>query len=92
MEMFLISAGVVRMVCVKIQTFCGFCCFSVPRVLHGARYGSTRGPIHMSELQCSGDEQSLLQCDFVSADNHHCGPEEEIGVICTGTLLVELQV
>ena len=46
-----------------------------------ARYGRTNGRINMNNVQCSGNEASLLECDYVGFtvfDSHN----EDAGVRC----------
>ena len=38
----------------------------------------------MDNVDCSGSENSLFDCDYDKDDN--CGPEEGAGVVCSGPL------
>ena len=60
--------------------------FSLPPLsdavaFRSARYGRTNGRINMNNVQCSGNEASLLECDYVGFtvfDSHN----EDAGVRC----------
>lgn len=43
------------------------------------------GPIWLDDLNCNGDETSLLECksESYSIGDHDCVPSEDIGVICS---------
>ena len=43
-------------------------------------------PIHFDEVQCTGAERSLGQCNFIT--DHDCDHNEDAGVICIGNLCV----
>ncbi len=45
------------------------------------RYGLATGPILMSNVSCSGDEESLIECDFLEA-NSSCDHEDDVAVYC----------
>ena len=42
-------------------------------------------PIVFDEVQCTGVEGSLGECEFVT--DHDCDHSEEAGVICIGNLI-----
>lgn len=44
-------------------------------------------PIHFDEVQCTGAERSLGQCNFIT--DHDCDHSEDAGVICIGNLLIK---
>ncbi|XP_071944172.1 scavenger receptor cysteine-rich domain superfamily protein-like [Antedon mediterranea] len=44
------------------------------------RYGSGEGPIHLDEVQCTGNETDLLQCD--SQRENDCEHSEDAAVSC----------
>ena len=47
-----------------------------------ARYGGGQGPIYLDDVQCSGNESSLLECDHNGVENHNCAHFEDAGVAC----------
>ena len=48
-----------------------------------AFYGASSGPIHLTSVQCVGNEQSLAQCSYTN-NIHECTHEEDAGVSCLG--------
>ena len=43
------------------------------------------GPIFLDQLQCSGNEQSLLECAMERAVGlHHCNHSMDVGIKCSG--------
>ena len=47
-----------------------------------AWFGRGTGPIHLDNVQCSGNELFLLACSHLTEDN--CGHYEDAGVACPG--------
>ncbi|KAL8625952.1 hypothetical protein ACOMHN_012544 [Nucella lapillus] len=47
-----------------------------------AYFGQGSGPIFLDDLQCTGTEESLLQCRAKPLYQHNCGHSEDAGVIC----------
>lgn len=39
------------------------------------------GPIHLNEIECAGNEKSLIDCKF-NAESQGCNHEEDAGVRC----------
>lgn len=39
------------------------------------------GPIHLNEIECSGNEKSIIDCKF-NAESQGCNHEEDAGVRC----------
>ena len=45
-----------------------------------AFYGEGTGPIYLDDVQCIGNESSLLSCTYTS--QHNCVHGEDVGVQC----------
>lgn len=44
------------------------------------------GPIHISQLNCSGTERNLWQCATeLDGGRNYCGHKEDAAVVCSGT-------
>ncbi|XP_065263909.1 lysyl oxidase homolog 4 [Emys orbicularis] len=52
------------------------------QALAGAQLGQGLGPIHMSEVQCTGYERSLQECSFQEAAQSGCRHEADAAVRC----------
>ena len=48
---------------------------------HGAKYGQGSGTIWMDDVNCQGDETSLLQCTY-NTNTSYCGHQEDASVEC----------
>ena len=51
-----------------------------------ASFGQGRGPVFLEYVQCSGFEESLLDCDNNRLGYSTCGHYEDAGVVCQGRL------
>lgn len=49
-----------------------------------AYFGEGYGPIWMDEVDCSGDESSIIECSHNGFANQDCYHDEDVGVICEG--------
>ena len=54
--------------------------------LYLSSYGRGEGPIILDELDCRGDESSLLDCFHIPIGFNNCGHYEDAGVYCYGNL------
>ncbi|XP_077679489.1 lysyl oxidase homolog 4 [Eretmochelys imbricata] len=52
------------------------------QALAGAQLGQGLGPIHMTEVQCTGSEHSLHECRFQEAAQSGCRHEADAAVRC----------
>ncbi len=54
-----------------------------------AHFGQGTDPILMDNMECSGNENSLHDCNHVTS--HNCGHHEDAGVVCRETCKSALQ-
>lgn len=47
-------------------------------------FGGGIGPVHVSNLQCAGNESQLLDCQYM--DNPSCTHFEDAGIRCSGNI------
>ena len=58
--------------------------FTGSLVSQGPRvYGLSRGPIHLDDVICNGDETALDQCTH-STQPHDCSHYEDVAIQCIG--------
>ena len=48
--------------------------------LRNAHFGQGTGPIHLDNVHCSGREESIFDCSYLSY--HNCGHYEDASVQC----------
>lgn len=65
-------------------------CGLAENVHNGLRFRKASGPIWLHQVQCSGQEISLLHCSVVLNSNLHCTHENDASVKCSGTLLTPI--
>ena len=41
-------------------------------------------PIHLDNVQCTGSEENITQCNYVTSTAINCDHSEDAGVICGG--------
>ena len=41
-------------------------------------------PIHLDNVQCTGNEENITQCSYVTSTAINCDHSEDAGVICGG--------
>ena len=50
---------------------------------HSARFGQGSGTIWMDDVQCVGNESSIVNCQHRGWNVHNCGHSEDASVICS---------
>ena len=53
---------------------------------HSARFGQGSGKIWLDDVQCRGNETSILNCRHRPWGVHNCGHSEDASVICSSKL------
>ena len=66
--------------------YCLACIFSGAIAFSGAHFGAGNGPIYLDNVDCSGSENNLTNCDYtynvICANDH----SQDAGVRCQGKL------
>ncbi|CAL8366138.1 unnamed protein product [Boreogadus saida] len=65
-------------------------CGRVLSAPHGATFGRGQGPIGLDDVNCNGHESDLTQCRHRGLWTHHCGHQEDAGVVCEAASPVRL--
>uniref|UniRef100_A0A3B1JI05 SRCR domain-containing protein n=1 Tax=Astyanax mexicanus TaxID=7994 RepID=A0A3B1JI05_ASTMX len=63
-------------------------CGEAVHAVSESHFGSGSGPIWMDDVDCSGSESTLKNCQMRGWGKHNCNPSTDAGVICSGVLLV----
>ncbi|XP_061113442.1 deleted in malignant brain tumors 1 protein-like, partial [Conger conger] len=58
-------------------------CGAAESALREAWYGVGAGPITLDDLQCTGQEASLLECRSGELGEHNCHHTQDVGVVCS---------
>lgn len=59
-------------------------CGTALTVKRSAFYGQGQGEIWLDDINCKGNETSLLHCQRPSFGENNCGHGEDAGVTCSG--------
>ena len=49
----------------------------------GGYFGQSTGPIHMTNVMCTGDEAAITDCTFSTI--HSCDHSQDVGIYCQGS-------
>ena len=49
------------------------------------KYGEAEGEIWVEDLQCTGEETTLLQCEMSDFGAHACDHSEDVSIFCSDT-------
>ncbi|CAG09101.1 unnamed protein product, partial [Tetraodon nigroviridis] len=63
-------------------------CGSAQTAKSSAYFGQGEGDIWLDDMDCQGNETSLLHCNHARLGENNCGHGEDAGVICSGIRLM----
>ena len=66
--------------CLFYSAFMSNIHYTGAQALKEAYFGEGSGKIHMDDVECSGNESLLLNCNY--EPDHNCGHSEDASVIC----------
>lgn len=58
-------------------------CGTVLEAKNGAFFGQGKDQIWLDDVQCTGQESSILKCPHKPLGDHNCGHGEDAGIICS---------
>lgn len=61
-------------------------CGTVQTVKTGSFFGQGQGVIWLDDLNCVGNETSLVHCQRPTFGENNCGHGEDAGVVCSGII------
>ena len=61
-----------------------FCPAGYP--VYDAGYGMGTGPIFLDDVDCSGDEERLIDCEHNGISVHNCRHYQDAGVYCSPSI------
>uniref|UniRef100_A0A803TQV0 Soluble scavenger receptor cysteine-rich domain-containing protein SSC5D n=1 Tax=Anolis carolinensis TaxID=28377 RepID=A0A803TQV0_ANOCA len=65
-------------------------CGKASKALGGAHYGQGSGPIWLENINCTGEEASLKECQKGIWGEHSCSHSQDASVECSGTCLPQV--
>ena len=51
-------------------------------VLDSVMFGAGEGPIWMDDVECTGSEESILNCTHRGFGVHNCNHRADVGIVC----------
>ena len=73
----------------NLYTYCSLHMYIDPIAVFSAQFGlSTTNIIILDEVQCRGDETSLIECQHAGIGRHDCISSEAAGVVCRGKSII----
>ena len=54
-------------------------------------FGPGSGKIVLNSVNCNGNEDSIVECYFVSG-SHRCDHSQDLGVVCTNLPITKIQL